>query len=365
VNKATNIPEVDFSFVRYANCWEDPHLLIEALKPAPGNRILSIASAGDNSLSLLAFGTEMVATDLNPAQLACTELRKEAIRAMDRESFLRFAGIVDASDRISSYQSIRPALSANAQRYWDTQQHDIASGFIHAGKFEHYFQLFRKRIVPLIHGKRTVEALLQEKNLAERRRFYQQIWNNRRWRLLFRLFFSRRIMGRHGRDPEFFRHVEGRVADRIMERVKHALINLDTAANPYLSYILTGNFTTALPHYLHPDNYTAIRLNIDNLSIRHGAIDAVAQVFGPGSFDGFNLSDIFEYLSPEQCETVYGHLLSSARPQARLAYWNMLVPRERPACFADRVASLEDDAQSLLEQDMAFFYSRFVVEEVR
>ena len=43
----------DFSFIRYAQCWEDADILLEALDIGEGDVCLSIASAGDNSLSLL------------------------------------------------------------------------------------------------------------------------------------------------------------------------------------------------------------------------------------------------------------------------------------------------------------------------
>ena len=62
-----------------------------------------------------------------------------------------------------------------------------------------------------------------------------------RWRILFRLFFSRVVMGRLGRDPSFFRYVEGSVADRILARTRHALTALNPADYPYLQWILTGH----------------------------------------------------------------------------------------------------------------------------
>ena len=40
-----------FDLVRYANCWEDADILLEALAVKQGDRCLSIASAGDNSSS--------------------------------------------------------------------------------------------------------------------------------------------------------------------------------------------------------------------------------------------------------------------------------------------------------------------------
>jgi len=365
VTGESSTPNADFSFVRYANCWEDPALLIQALQPASGKRMLSIASAGDNSLSLIASGAEVVAVDLNPAQLACADLRKQAIRALTQHEFLQFAGIADSATRAITYQSIRTSLSPDARAYWDVRPGILAKGFIHAGKFENYFRIFRTRVLPLIHRQQTIRQLIEKKSIEKQQQFYHQVWDNHRWQWLFRLFFSKWMMGRHGRDPEFFKHVEGSVAERILARAEFALTQLDTNSNPYLRYILTGNFETALPHYLQPETYETIRHNIDSLTLRLGAIDAIAEEYGSNSFDGFNLSDIFEYLSPEQCTRAYSQLLGSARPQARFAYWNMLVPRECPASLSDKIISLTHEANDLFLKDRAFFYSRFILEEVR
>ena len=50
----------DFSSVRYALCWEDPDLVVAALRPAGLGHCLSIGSAGDNSFALLAAGAGAV-----------------------------------------------------------------------------------------------------------------------------------------------------------------------------------------------------------------------------------------------------------------------------------------------------------------
>src|SRR5579863_122165 len=66
----------DFATIRYAQCWEDADILVEALAPGPGKRCLSICSAGDNTLALLACSPDYVlAIDRSAAQLACLELR--------------------------------------------------------------------------------------------------------------------------------------------------------------------------------------------------------------------------------------------------------------------------------------------------
>ncbi len=355
---------VAFDRIRYANCWEDSALLIQSLCPAPGKRILSIASAGDNSLHLLSHGAEVVAADLNPAQLACVELRVAAITTMDDDDSLAFLGFSPSPQRAATYASLRQKLSPSARAFWDSHPQIIQQGVIHGGKFEDYFRLFRRRVMPWIHGRRTVDELWQPRDQTAREDFYQRRWNNLRWRLAFRLFFSRWFMGRAGRDPEFFRYVEGSVADRILSRCHYALTQLETHSNPYLRYILTGSFAGAMPDWTRPEVLAGIRRYADRLTLFHGGIEAAAQHSQAG-FDGFNLSDIFEYLAPQACEHLYGQLLDHARDGARLAYWNMLVPRGCPDTFRDRVTPLEDLSQRCHARDRAFFYSVFRVDECR
>src|SRR2546422_4621937 len=113
--------------------------------------------------------------------------------------------------RPSTYRGLRPDLSGDTAHFWDAHPRAIARGVIHAGKFERYFHLFRRLVLPLIHGPGTIRALRAPKTLAEQRRFYETRWNTWRWRALFRLFFGRAVMGRLGRDPEVFAQVEGEV----------------------------------------------------------------------------------------------------------------------------------------------------------
>ena len=354
-----------FDIVRYANCWEDAELLCDALEPGPDKRFLSIASAGDNSFSILAHGAEVVAVDLSPAQLACVELRRAAFRKLDYPDLLRFFGVDDSSNRSRTFHQLVPTMPESAVAYWRANLQAIDSGFIHCGKFENYFHKFRTRVLPLVHSQKKIQQLLQPKTQDQRIEFYETDWNTCRWRTLFRIFFSRFVMGRLGRDPEFFRYVEGSVADRILDRTRHALTEIPTDQNPFLTYILTGNYGKALPHYLRAENFEAVRNGLNRLTLHQGTIQEAAEQFGATQrFDGYNLSDIFEYLDASLCEEVYGRLLDVANPGARFVYWNMLVPRKCPSMYASQVIRDEALDQQRLMRDQAWFYSDFVVEEL-
>ena len=354
---------VSFLFVRYANCWEDADVLCAALLPRSGARVLSIASAGDNSLALLSMGAEVVAVDLSVAQLACLDLRVAAFRRLDYEKLLAFLGVHPATDRLITYRLLERDLTPASQRFWSQHCEQIAGGILHAGRFEEYFRKFRAWVLPLVHSRATTRKLLEAKDREARRQFWNNEWNSFRWRFLFRLFFSRFVMGRLGRDPEFFRYVEGSVSDRILQRAEYALTVLSTHDNPFLDYIVHGNFGTTLPMYLRPERFDSIRSGLDRLTLVHGSIEEAGRNHGSG-FDAFNLSDIFEYLDPARSSKLYADLLELARPGARFAYWNTLVHRSCPAELVGRVRPLKDLARELFLRDRAFFYCNFEVDEV-
>ncbi|WP_279384602.1 DUF3419 family protein, partial [Geotalea toluenoxydans] len=103
--------------------------------------------------------------------------------------------------------------------------------------------------------------------------------------MLFHVFFSRFVMGRLGRDPSFFRYVQGSVADRILARTRHALTVLNPADNPYLQWILTGRHTSALPFALRPENFEAIRANLDRLEWHCLPLEEFLEPGSAGSID--------------------------------------------------------------------------------
>ncbi|MBB5352244.1 S-adenosylmethionine-diacylglycerol 3-amino-3-carboxypropyl transferase [Haloferula luteola] len=355
-----------FERLRYGQCWEDAAVLVKALDPR-GRRCVSIGSAGDNSFALLAAGAERVdVVEMNPAQVAAIELRKAGYLHLDYEAFGELLGVRRSRRRREIWRKIRGELSPAVVQFWERQSDWWEVGAVGVGRFENYFKVFRDRVLPLAHSRGRVLALLQSRDRKEREVFYQEIWNNRRWRWIFQLFFSRRLMGFLGRDPEFFKYVEGSVAARILERTRHALVELDPAVNPYLRWILTGEFEGAWPIALEEGNFERIggALREGRMEIHEGSLESWLER-NEDRWDAFNLSDIFEYMSEANSAKLYEGLLGVAAPGARIAYWNMLVPRSCPEALMHRVETCEALGETLWREDRAFFYNRLIVEEVR
>ena len=358
--------KASFEDIRYAQLWEDADVLIGALPQQAGATLVSICSAGDNALSMLTLDpARVVVVDLSQAQINCLHFRVAAFRELDQSAFLRLIGSKPGADRAELLDRVARRLPDDQQRFWAARRDDvIAHGAGGVGKFERYFRLMRTRLLPFIHSRATLDAVFEPMpDKAVRRRFHDQVWNNWRWRILLKLFFSRFVMGRMGRDPAFFDHVQGSVADHVARRIVHAAVELEPARNPYLHWILKEGHGEALPHAWRAGNYEVIRNRLDRLDIRHGSLEAFVSTGEKG--DGFNLSDIFEYMNLDVFEAVYGSVLAASNPGARLVYWNMMAPRRMPRRFADRMERVEEAERAGKAADKAFFYSDFVVERVR
>jgi S-adenosylmethionine-diacylglycerol 3-amino-3-carboxypropyl transferase len=355
-----------FDIIRYSNCWEDAQVLLQGLGKKENGIYLSIASAGDNSLALLTKNPKkVIALDISQAQLACVELKKIAFLNLTHDQLLSFLGVNESDNRPVTYETLKSKLSKDSRLFWDSHPQAIEKGFIHIGKFEGYFHMFRTKVLPLIHRGSTIDKLLQIDNKKERLVFYNKKWNNFRWRLLFKIFFSRWLMGRLGRDPEFFKYVKEKVSEGIYKRACYALTELPADTNPYLEYILKGNFKNSLPFYLQPENYKLIKKNIDKLIIFKGNLNQAIDKYPDVKYDGFNLSDIFEYMSVNEYSQQLENLIKASNKGARLVYWNMLAAREKVAQLSKEITFLDKEADRLHEKDLAFFYRSLIIAEVR
>ncbi|MFT3785924.1 MAG: DUF3419 family protein [Tepidisphaeraceae bacterium] len=303
--------KVDFSIVRYAQLWEDADTLLAGLDVRPGETCLSIASAGDNALALLTRDpAKVIAVDLNPVQLACVRLRIAAYRTLEHVEYLELFGSTLSDRREALYRRCRTSLSEDDARFWDHLLPEVVRfGIGGVGKFEAYFRTFRRWVMPLVHSRKTIEALFEPRDSASRLAFYRERWNTRRWRAIFAVFFSRFVMGRLGRDPAMFDYVDVPVSQRIFQRAEHALSVLDPSANPYLQWILLGRHASALPLALRSEHYDVIRSRLDRLDVRLGSVESALDAHNGHPIMRFNLSDIFEYMSPPNYETALRRIL--------------------------------------------------------
>ena len=374
---------VDFSLIRYSQCWEDTEVLLESLDIQENDICFGILSAGDNVFSMLAENPKKVmALDISFPQIALAKLKKEVFNSLSYEEMLEFMGVMKSDKRIEIYDRIRENLDKEVKEYWDFNKDAIEKGIIHAGKFEKFFKIFREKILPFVHSKKRIEKLLEKKSRQERIEYYDKYWNNFRWKLMFKLFFSKYIVGKLGRDKEFFRYAEKNISEEMKERSRYALCELNPYENPYINYILTGNYRKdCLPYFLRKENFDKIRRNLHKVEIFQSSVEEYLDQID-FKINKFNLSDIFEYMSAENYSKLMEKIYDNAENNALLAYWNLIVERN-----SEKLGYKETDCEIIVngkeknvngrkyermkeldrklhEKDMTFFYTDFVVEKV-
>lgn len=355
---------VAFEFIRYANVWEDAELLLKAFQPlGEGKRYLSIASAGDNCFMLLLLNPEMVvAVDLNPVQLHLVELKRAAILHFERKKALEFLGFLPSSSRGEMLLELKVVLPDETYAYWLKQLKAINDGIVHQGKFEKYFQLFAKRILPWIHNKKRIQQLFLPKPVDEQEKFYHNKWNSWRWRMLFKVFFSKKVMGKYGRDPEFLKEVNVSVSNYIYMKAEKHLKSTASQSNYILYYNLNGKFDDHLPPYLSEANYDVIKSRLNRIHLMKGYAHEAIDLFG--KFDGMNLSDIFEYMDKPLFEDVSRKLIEGSNTNARICYWNLMVPRRISGVFPNEAEYQRNLSAELTASDRGFFYNQFICDKI-
>ncbi|MBQ8921249.1 MAG: DUF3419 family protein [Oscillospiraceae bacterium] len=343
--------------IRYANCWEDTGILLKALRIRPGETGLSVASGGDNTFALLLSNPKKIyAIDRNPAQLRLCELKAAAMRLLSYEDVLRFFGVC-SGDRAALYARVREALSEAARGFFDKHPEIIREGILNSGKFERFFGIFRRRIIPLFTTRKTFAKFAAMDDSEQQLAFFREKIDRFRLHAMFRIYFGYRVMGRLGRDRSCYDYVDEKEqsGDDLRQRFAFGISHTSNARNPYMQYIVNGGFSPrALPLYLHRSCFPLIRARLDRITFLHS--DLLHLQTEP--LDFANLSDIFEYMSEAEFAGNAAALSEMMKPSGRAAYWNMQNRRYLPeaAFTCDRGTSA-----ALFAQNRSWFYRDFLL----
>jgi len=319
---------------------------------------------------LLEDPDRVVSIDLNPAQLATLEYKRAGIIELDYEDFLESIGTPfyrreprhPPDYRMQLYNRIKKHMPQYARDFWDAHTHLIKEGIFMCGKVEHFFALYRK-ILGFLYDFSEITKLFDFPNLDEQKKYYKEL-NKKRWRALNAVLLNKFVLslvkGAHSfaqvEDPNLSRNLSRKI-DRAMTR----FFNPD---NFFMSLMLLGGHFSrdAMSPYLLEKNFQKLKNNISRLEIFLGTIADVLSKYGTASFDKFNLSNIFEWMTNEFFNGVIRDVISLARPKARLCYRYTLA-RPRVLDFENQAKLVGEPelAKSLFEKDRSFIYESFHV----
>lgn len=254
--------------MQYSNVWEDFEFISST---KIHDHVISIASAGDNILNILAlkkdFHPVIDAVDMDAAQLDCLKLTIHSIKTMDRETFLNFIG----------YSS--------------------PGGYKTTGRLEKFFDAFRKHAAECNYDKDKCKKAFQK------------------------LFST-------GRDPSKLKHVLFDI-EEISERMYERFMNSDS--NEY-TQMLKNPKRSIIPYvrYMTDDGYEIVKHNLltytDRIKFIHSDLQNHIKTLPVRAYT-FILSDIFEYMSQDETDILFNDLYRISDSGSNIIYWCMLVER--------------------------------------
>ncbi len=349
--------------INYSQCWEDPTILLRALKISKNDIVLSITSGGDNTLSIVSKDPKKIETiDTNSAQNYLFDLKLSAIHSLSYDEVLEFLGLSDSTDRIGLFKKLKGNLNSKSFSWWLSKPTLIEKGVIHVGKLERFLNGFRRFVLPLIHAQSTIEEFCSQVTLRRQQVFYAKFWNTWKWRAYFKISSHPFVLNRFARQKEMTSNVStGIVTTKYFDRLEKSLNQQLLSNNYFMTYCLKGSFSDTKPHYLNADSYNNIRASKTAINVT--TIDALSFLKSAktNTFSKYNLSDIFEALPPKEYEMLWEEIVRTAKNNATVAYWNNLIKRPLPYHLKQVVREDMRLSKVLSNQDRVFFYDGFHV----
>ncbi len=355
----------DYQKIRYSQCWEDATIVLNALNIQKDDIVLSIGSGGCNSFSIMSKNPEKIyIVDNNFAQIALISLKLQAIKLLEYNCLLEFLGIKKSSNRIFYFENIKNDLPKDVFELWDVNHNYLKKGIIHSGNFEKYLNFFRKFVLPLIQSDKNKRFILNCKDKNYQKNFYENKWQNFRWKLIFKIFFSKKIMRKRGRSKEMFQFEQNTSSGEIFfKRFENGLKLGNVFENEYLEYILFGNYFNNFPEYLQKSNIEIIKLFANYEIVQNNLLDFLKQM-PENSISKFNLSDIFEALPIEVSDRLFSEIFRTAKHNSLIIFWNNLVYRNIPDILTKYFIFEENAIEDLKPIDKIFFYEKFYIYKI-
>ncbi len=335
-----------FKDIGYSTVWEDERAIAEGLRPRKGDRVLTITSGGCFALQLLAFDVaEVVALDFNPHQNALLELKKAALRALDHVSLWQFLGHKISDRRLELWEAVAKALPDDARRYWAARQDVLGRGAALHGKQDRYLHIVG-RLLRFVQGEGRVRGLFACDTVAEQEQYFADVWSTFLWRRLCDIVFSRFVLN-FAFDPKHFEYsLEERPAERLREVSEHVLSRVPVRDNFYLYYLFYGTYPSAenCPTWLRASLHAELAGRVGRIRSVTDQLERFIFAQEDASFDAFNLSNAFDWVSEECFDRLMREVVRVARPGARLCYWTNVVNTKR-VIRAERFPEIREDGE--------------------
>ncbi len=369
-----------FSNLVYPQIWEDPAVDLEALALNGESRVITIASGGCNVLNYLTAGpAQIVAVDINAAQIALNRLKLAALRHLpDYDAFYRFFGVANAAANVAAFrQYILPNLDTVTANYWH-RRHGLrrgrrirrfSSNFYRAGLLGSF--IGASHLVARLNGFNP-RSLLKARTLEEQRRIFDRelapLFNKRGVRWLVNRPSS--LYGL-GIPPAQYKalagETQGDIAGVLRKRLERLACDFPLSEN-YFAWQAFGRRyaplgSGPLPPYLASENFEKIREQASRVSVHHVSFAGYLAGLPALSMDRYVLLDAQDWMRDDALIRLWSEITRTARPGARVIFRTAaeetLLPGRLPEKILSRWHYEAELSRALTQKDRSAIYGGF------
>jgi S-adenosylmethionine-diacylglycerol 3-amino-3-carboxypropyl transferase len=346
VTQAAQLP------VAFAQVREDPLLDAWVVKRLSSEaRIIMIASGGC-TLAYLAARCRVARIDVvdpNTAQIALARLKLHLLQNVDRAGRLALLGHapMPAEEREARLREALGTLGVGAEALGPPRVL-AEEGPDHAGRYEHVFAQLRAELQP--YAPEVVRLLSLRDRTEQARRADPTTPLGRALDAAFDRAMDLPILIRLFGEGATRNRVEP-FARHFARRTRHALATLPAADNPYLWQVLAGRYPPgAEAPWLAgpaPERLPEVTWNTTVMT------EALRRA--PAEYDFVHLSNILDWLSPEEGRATLDLAHAALRPGGQVLIRQLNSTLDIPG-LSEGFAWQTDDAEALHARDRSYFY---------
>ena len=345
----------------FAQVREDPQLDLEIIAQLPKHPVIvMIASGGETAIQVARqLPAELHLVDMNPAQLAITRLKWRLAESFSVRESRALLGhdLTDPRDRPGRLAQLLEQLNLPSDTFGPPEQ--IAGwGPDFSGRYERTFAELQRELAPIAAEiQRVLESSDESLNATV---FFEP---NTESGQIFDAAFDRvmclkNLVCLFGKDAT--QNPRQSFAAHFAWRTRLSLSRRDRTQNPFLWQLLLGRFpSTAAYDWLLPSSRDQ-PLQTLKPRLHSGRMVDILQTFAPASVDLVHLSNILDWLSPDQAVETLRCAYRVLKPGGRL----ILRQLNSTLCIPDLDSLLTWDlslGNRMAEQDRSFFYPAIFV----
>jgi S-adenosylmethionine-diacylglycerol 3-amino-3-carboxypropyl transferase len=308
----------------------------------PGGAVLSITSAGEMPLNLLALGADRVlAVDIDPRQNHLARLKLAAALCLERETAIRFLGYQPAAraDRRRCLGELLPRLPAATADFWSRHTNSVGNGPIWAGRFEQYLRIALKLAGPLVS--RPFRSMTACESLEAQRIIFRKTLDRPVIHRIFRLVFSPALYGGRGIEQQALQHYDDAISlgERFFDDLRSLCESTPAKSNPFLQLFTLGEVLTPdiVPTYLTAAGIERVRERRAAIDFVDADVSAYLRDAAAGTFDKFHLSNVTDWMPSADFEILLKLIVARCRRPARAVWRAIHAGVALPASVANQI----------------------------